>query len=509
MTRPQSSYPGVNPWRGSAGVTPREYPRYGNATGLIMIRLVLLMVLAFGGWSFSRVARNVYTCYRLDLDEPIRHLQPVTVTDVNGENRVLSGPAWLNISEVPPALIAALVDSEDRRFFERDGAIDARAIARAVWAIVRGHREGASTLQMQAVRSVYELPGGNFAKSAQRKLLEMIVAVRMDHHYTREQILEIYLNAANFAGVRGLEGAALKYFGKRPKDLSPVQYYWLIGTLPSPTSRSKRDKAHEVVNTIIRKYQKMGVMDEGVTLPPSKPFPWGKPRRSSDSLPPGLQAEIERAAGAELLGRAREIGGADISVTLDFKLQHRLQIALSGWIARLAPEVAPGSEKDVDGAGIVIDATTGRVLACVGSRNADRPWSCATQSLRPTGSNIKGPILASAYEEGVTNSDELIEDAPLKPQVVKGMPTNKPWPANADGRYLGFLIPQEAFALSRNPIFVLLGDRSRKTLDSFLRGTHMGSVVPGNPAQFLGTAPVSLIHLAAAYATFLDGGIYH
>ncbi len=473
----------------------------------IKLSPVILVVFTGATWPF---ARNVWHCaFKVNIEAAFQRLQPTTATDTNGETHILSGELWVPLHEVPEEMRLALVISEDERFGTRTGAIDVIAVGGALKDATLGHARGASTLWMQAVRSAGMLPGDNYARSWQRKVCEMVVASRLANHISRERLLELYFNTANFGGQIGLRAAARKFFNKSPESLTPWESYYLVGTLPAPQRYGKPDQAAQVLAKMVKKFQGAGKVDTNLGPGPDPVLTFRKGRQTpATELPLGLQAEVLRAVGPEWMDRARQAGGEDFALTLDFALQRRLQEALSAGLRTLAPQFAPDSSPNIEGAVIVLDATDGAVLACVGSRDPQRPWSCATQSERPLGSIYKGPILAAAFEGRVITAEELLADAPLDPKTVGGVPTGKPWPANADGRYLGMLCPEEAFALSRNPVFVQLGHRSRQPLDAFLRATHIGSVAPGKPAQFLGTAPTSLLHVAGAYATFVNGGEY-
>ena len=488
---------------------PRSVPHRVFRLAWVLIKVSPIVLGIFTGttWPF---ARNVWHCaFDVDIDATFRRLQPLTATDVSGQTRILSGEPWVSLQEVPEEMRLALVISEDQRFGERAGAIDVIALGGALKDAALGHPRGASTLWMQAVRSAGMLPGDNYARCWQRKFCEIVVASRLARRISRERLLQLYFNTGNFGGQIGLRAAARGFFNKQPASLTPWECYYLVGTLPAPQRYGKPSQAARVLEKMVKKFQGAGKVDANLRLGRGQLLNFRRGKRSQHTeLPIGLQGDVLRAVGPEWMDRARNIGPADFSLTIDFALQRKLQEALTAGLQTLAPQLAADRSQNIEGAVVVLDPTRGAVLSCVGSRNAQRQWSCATQSERPLGSNIKGPILAAAFEGRTTTAEELLADAPLDPQSMAGVPTDKPWPANADGRYLGMVCPEHAFALSRNPVFVQLGNRSRRPLDLFLRATHLGHVEPGKPAQFLGTAPASLLNVAGAYATFVNGGEY-
>src|SRR5262249_12614786 len=158
---------------------------------------------------------------------------------------------------------------------------------------------------------------------------------------------------------------------------------------------------------------------------------------------------------------------------------------------------------------VVLDAQTGAILACVGSRNPDRPFSCATQAKREMGSPIKALTLATVIEAGTKRLGSTVNDAPLDPASMIGIPTKRPWPANAEGKSRGWLRLNEALAYSRNPVFVQLGHENRTALDALLRATDLGGLEKDTPAQFIVGKGARLVSLAGAYAPFVNDGVWH
>ena len=457
----------------------------------------------------------IHHCATLDLNTAYRSRLPVTMTDASGTTRIIEGEAWLKLDEVPKELIIALVAAEDKRFWTREWGVDPWALLRSIYQTLTGNTMGGSTLHMQSARSGYDLPGGSMDRSLTRKVLEMIVAVRLSEKFSKEQILEIYLNCANFAGEKGLKAAARKFFNcTSPRELTGPQIIWLISTLPRPNARAKEantGKALERVQTTANKIILNGgynPTDIGLRAGGQK-LDFERGRMARD-LPFGLFSDVRRTFSAEEWKELKMLGGADVELTFDLALQARLQETLTAGMASLAPLLLPSAPAELKAAFVVLDAETGAVLACISSRNAHDEYSFATQAQREPGSTMKAFEFAVAIESGAERADTMVNDAPLAPGTLKGMPAGRlRWPANADGRYLGLMTLADAFARSRNPVFVKLGDAHRAPLDTLLRAMNVGYVEADKPAQFIVGRPVTLMEWTAAYAAFANNGVWH
>lgn len=509
--RPSSSTTAPRPTRAGRAPQPRRGRPLRNLRAALQL-FIAILAFCFGHWCLAHWS-DIRHCLTLDLHSAYRSQLPVTVTDASGIKRILAGEPWCTLGEVPPELLRALVAAEDKRFWSRWAGVDGRALLRAFWQSLRGQSQGGSTLPMQCARSSFDLPGGSMSRSLTRKFLEMIVATRLEHEFTKEQILELYLNTANFGGQKGLRAAARKYFNRAPRELQPPQFLWLISTLPRPTGRGKEAdtvKALERVQTTASKIvQDARVSPAAIGLYPGDQeldFTRGRSRRE---LPAGLAGEIRRSFTPQSWNEVRQLGGANVTLTLDFGLQSALQSALTADTATLARKLLPSNPDDLMASLVVLDARTGAVLACLGSRNRDAELSCATQSSREPGSTLKPFELATALEAGNQRPDSVVYDLPIAPGALAGMPVQGAWPGNADGRYLGAITLQTAFERSRNPVFVAISDTIRTPLDTMLRRMHIGYVQPETPAQFIVGRPVTLLDLTAAYAPFANGGEWH
>ncbi len=302
-----------------------------------------------------------------------------------------------DLERTDPVFLARLIRIEDARFAAH-GGVDPLAVARAgLAAAIHGHpTSGASTLTMQTVRLLTPRP-----RTLTAKAIEMVRAVQLEAHFSKPQILALYLTLAPYGGnLEGVRAASLAYFGHEPASLTNGEQALLIALPQSPEAR-RPDRhpaaARAARATVLAKMVRARILDAAAAAEANaEPLP----RRG---FFPGL---AWHAAGE--LARAAPPGQASVATTIDADLQSRLET--------LAARTAAGQGAKADVAILVVDIRTRAVRAAVGSAGIDRPggWIDITRALRSPGSALKPLIYGFAFDDGIIAPDSQIDDAPRR-----------------------------------------------------------------------------------------------
>ncbi|MCF8879252.1 penicillin-binding protein 1A [Hyphobacterium sp. SN044] len=423
----------------------------------------------------------------------------ITLLDRNGEILDIRGPRYappVRADELPPHVIQAFLAIEDRRFFRHHG-VDLRATVRAVLANMRagGSVQGGSTITMQLVKNLLLTP----ERSIRRKVQEMRLAWALERQLTKTEILELYLNRIYLgAGAYGLEAAARRYFDKSAADLNLAEAAMIAG-LPQAPSRldplgnlpAARDRAAEVLFAM----EAAGFITEtqrhAALLEPATP----------------VRTRDENAPSPEIFGYVfdyalqlvqEELPGAPndlvIQTTIDPELQADAQSAVHALLE------AEGEAERAGQAALVSLTPDGAIRAMVGGRDyGDSQFNRAVQARRQPGSSFKPIVFAAAIEAGLSPFTAYTDE----PIDLDG------WsPRNFGGTYRGRVTMREALRRSINTVAAQIADEIGidRVVDM---GRRLGieSELPELPAVSLGTAEVTLLELAGAYATFANDGV--
>lgn len=402
---------------------------------------------------------------------------------------------WVPLSAIASPAVLALVASEDQRFFEHDG-VDALAVARALWLnAVRPERYGASTLTMQLARMVFS-PGA--PRSPWNKLRETVLALRIEHVLSKQQILEQYLNRAYYGrGAYGIEAAAERYFGKPAAALSTGEAT-LLAVLPR--SPSRYDPIARLPLALDRRSHVLELLVAQGKLSAEQ-----AQRTAAQPLAPALHAQPSLAPHFvdHVLAQLREQDPAwsgRVRTTLDASLQALLE-------RRVAEHVASLVEQDVSQAGVVVlDTASGEVLAMVGSagyHTTDNGQLNITTWRRYPGSALKPFVYGTAIDNGASPATLAYDvyDVPSR-YHVRDLPPREHGPA----RY------REALAGSYNLAAVHVLERvgEARVLERLRRAGVFE--LPGQAPDYglrlaLGNTKVRLLDLASAYGAFARGGL--
>jgi 1A family penicillin-binding protein len=382
-------------------------------------------------------------------------------------------------------LARAIVAIEDRRFYEHPG-VDLRGLARAA---VRntsagGTREGGSTITQQLVRMLYL----SQERSLRRKVQEAMLALWLEAHLTKDEILSTYLNTAYFgAGVYGADAAAKRYFGKAAKDLTVSEAAMLAGLVRAPSQLAPHrnfNGAQGRAAQVLEAMAETGAISPG-NAQDAKRHP--AQLRIPAETPEGANYFIDIAAAEtrRLIGS----GPTDVKTrtTLDLNLQN---VAESVVARRLDAE---GKTKRVSQAALVALAPDGAILAMVGGRDyAESQFNRVTQAKRQPGSLFKLFVYLTALRGGA-RPDTMMVDRPV--QIGE-------WePENYGGRYRGPVTLRSAFANSINTVAVQVADTvGIPAVISTAKSLGIQSELPNVPSLALGSAEVTLLEMTQAFA---------
>jgi penicillin-binding protein 1C len=406
---------------------------------------------------------------------------------------------WIPLAEMDPSLLVAFVAAEDRRFFTHPG-VDARALGRALLANVRARRvvSGASTIPMQLARLLHPMP-----RSLPGKVVQAFWALRLDAHFSKQVILEQYLNRVPLGqGTLGVEEAAALYFGASARDLSTGQAALLAGLAGAPSrdnplvSQARATERRARVLTRMRRAGSVSAVeaDQAAQEPPLMPSARGA------FLAPHFTAALLQRLAAE----GREPGGA-VHTPLDLPLQ----VALEAEVRHTVQTMRAQGVKHA--AAVVLDNATGGILAWVGSPDFFEPTSGQVDmviSPRQPGSALKPFLYGLAFDRGYTPASVLPDIA-----TVYQTSTGPYAPRNYDRRFHGPVRAREALGSSFNLPAVELASRlgpaellltlQRAGFASLDRdATHYGLGLA------LGNGDVTLLELANGYRAIAGGGVW-
>jgi len=415
------------------------------------------------------------------------------------EDRVL-----VRLDQVPPLLVNGLLTVEDRDFYQHHG-ISPRAIARALWANLRaGHTvQGGSTLTQQLVKNFFL----SSERTLARKLHEAIMALLLEWHYAKDEILDAYLNEIYLGqdGRRAIHGFGLAsrfYFGRPLAQLRPEQVALLVALVKGPSYYDPRrfpERARARRNLVLKLLMEQGVLEPSQAAAAAA-RPLGVTPRAASGVTerPAYMDLVRRQLRRDYSDEDLRSEGLRIFTSLDPVVQQAAETALSGQLARL-----PGEE--LQGASITVDVDSGEVLAVVGGRDPRfAGFNRALDAQRPIGSLVKPAVYLTALASGDYTLASLLDDGPLRLDLGGG----ELWqPQNFDHRSHGQVPLFEALAQSYNLASARLG--LALGLPAVLDTLHALGIrreLPAYPAQLLGAASLSPLEVAQMYHTLAAGG---
>ncbi len=450
-----------------------------------------------------------------------------TVFDVDG--KIYSRLAGANrivvpINEVSPYFINALIAREDTRFYKH-GGLDPRGVARAVFRNITSSsvKEGASTITQQLARNSLPLGGRNL----RRKMLEAMVALRIERQFTKEQILELYVNRIYFgSGCYGIETASQAYFGKNASKLNLSEAAVLAGLIRSPNRFSPLNHPEAAAaqrNSVLERMVELKQISARDAEQARATRVTSNPKRLPQIQENYAMDAVQRDLNILLTSEQIDFGGLYIYTTLDPTVQHAAEQSLESHLSQVerqrgfrhptrASYRAPAEGEDaampyLEGAVVVIDNSSGGIRALVGGRDYEQ--SKFNRALPPAnrqvGSSFKPFVYALAFSRGLLPG-AFIDDGPIQPGEIRG---GGNWsPGNSDNTYNGVQPASYGLIHSRNTMSVRIGeivgaDDVQKTASSL----GLGENIPRGPATYIGSFETDLKDLTTAYTVFPNAGV--
>lgn len=434
-------------------------------------------------------------------------LEPMVIGGIyptQNEDRIL-----IQLKEAPPHLIDALLATEDQQFYNHIG-ISVRGILRAVWVNMTSGsvRQGGSTLTQQLVKNFYL----SDERSLSRKINEAIMALLLEWHYSKNEILETYLNEVNLGqqGTRSVNGfglAAQYYFGQPISELSLPQVALLVGMVKGPSyynPRRQPERALERRNVVLD-----NLYNEGLISAPDRDAARLKPLgviehpTAATNLYPDFIDLVRRQLRDSYPPEVLTSQGLRIFTTLDPQVQDAAEAALASTLARLHAQGKALSS--LEGVVLAADVHTGALRALVGGSGLYTGYNRATDASRQVGSLLKPVIYLTALETGNYTWASRIDDGPVEVASNDG----KVWqPQNYDQQSHGMVSLQTALAHSYNQATVRLG--MTVGLPAFMQTLQQLGVAENlkpYPSLLLGALNLTPMQILQLYQTLLSGGV--
>ena len=459
---------------------------------------------------------------------------------------------FTSLDQIPINIQNAAIASEDRRFYSHWG-IDSRSILRAVIVniINLGYEQGFSSISQQVARTLYDAIG--FKKTITRKIKEIITAIQIERTYTKDEILEMYLNNVHFGhGTYGVQAASKRYFTKDAGSLTLGESAMLIGILPAPARFSPinhPERAHYKRNVVLRVMRDEKFITKSMYAEARSIDSENISKIQSKGIAPYFTEYIRRTMEKEddKLGVNIYRDGLKIHTTLDTRLQKLAESSLMDAIKRnqeilnkrlfndeeefsnlaylgIFPEdtVKMMMQGDsslyeelrnkllVQGAFVALDPTTGSILAMVGGRpDYHDQYNRAVQAKRQPGSVFKPFVYATAIDNGYSVSKQLLNQ-PLVLRVLNSDGSWEKWmPRNYDGTTSGLTTLREGIRRSINLVAVRVVKELVPALEVKNMAERMGITtdIRAVDAIALGTSEVFLLEVVNAYSAFSNKGL--
>lgn len=411
----------------------------------------------------------------------------------------------IQLQDLPPALVNTLVAVEDRAFYDHFG-ISPRGIARAIKTNIQSGRmaQGGSTLTQQLVKNYFL----SNERTLKRKAQEALMAILLEMHYSKDQILEAYLNEIYFgqAGRRAIHGVALAsrfYFAKSVKELEIEEIALLIGIIKGPSFYSPfrhPERAQQRRNVVLQLMQDLNIIDQQQRiLAQGKPIMVASARRGGQREYPAFIELVKKQLQQDYRLQDLQHEGLKIYTTLDPWLQDSAERSVQNHLNRLP------NNKGLEAAAVITSVDGGEVRAIVGSRNVRYfGFNRALKAKRAIGSLAKPAVYLAALTSGRYQWNSIISDDP----VTIGGQDGKVWqPQNYDKKSRGNILMVDGLSQSLNQATTRLGMRVGlgHVIDIFQQ-LGVQQEIPPYPSILLGTINLTPLEVTEMYQTLASGG---
>lgn len=463
-----------------------------------LIRRAIYWMLVLGLWGAMGVGA-IFLYYGAQMPSATTWAIPerppnIKIVAMDGSviaNRGATGGEALSLEDMSPYLPEAVISIEDRRFYYHFG-FDPIGLARAVVTnIISGHTvQGGSTLTQQLAKNLFLSPDRTLA----RKVQEVLLAIWLEHKFTKDQILAMYLNRVYFgANAYGVEAAARRYYNKPARDLTLMEAATIAGLLKAP---SRLSPAHDPAAAKARAEVVLGAMKESgyITADEMTSAINAAPVKAKSYLsgPGQYVADMVMDHLPEMLGHPIN-EDLVVDTTIDPRLEAEAGDAISNAIDK------EGSRLRVSQGALVSLDGSGAIRAIVGGKDyAESQYDRAYKAKRQPGSAFKPFVYATALEQG-SRPDSIMTDGPIK--------IGNWTPENYEKRYNGPVTLTYGLANSLNTIAAqLVMQVGPNNVIKLAHRMGIDSELQPNASIALGTSEVTLMELTSAYAPFMNGG---
>lgn len=448
-----------------------------RAGGITLKKFLFLLFLAFFILSFT-IPLMIYNRYTVNLPAPQNRIPTSLVVEYSDGTPLYSPKTvWIDFEDIPALVKDSIIVSEDKRFYTHSG-VDLIGIARALFTILTTDEiQGGSTITQQLARTLYLTQ----ERTWKRKIKEAFIAIWLEQNYSKNEILEMYINSVYLGnGVYGFPAAAKFYFNKTLEQLTPLEVAMLTATLRSPEKANPLMELNkDFTKNVLRKMKEAGFLTE---LEYSRALEELKNIniRSTNNFARSFDQDLFWMIVTELKELGFELGdlrsGFRVRTTIDKKLQELLMsnITKDQW------------------AGLIVEHSTGKIRAAYGLG--------IINGRRQVGSAIKPFYYYLAFMAGY-NLDDTLPDEPIK--------IGRWEPENFDKKFRGKVTIEYALAHSLNiPSINLFLKLGQGTVMNFLKNTLMISgFYPNDATLALGTLETSLVDIAQGYSAIFTGGL--
>ncbi|HEV2055949.1 MAG TPA: PBP1A family penicillin-binding protein [Methylomirabilota bacterium] len=500
---------------------PRSKPLKRRRRWLRLLLVPMVVVVAVGVlaagvsafWVLTILPRSLPSVTQLESLEPsvgskVYDENDEPITEFHVERRI-----FVTLGQMPQALKQAVIATEDARFYSHFG-VDPMGIARAVYQNFRRGRivEGGSTITQQLAKVLFLTPD----RSLDRKLKEAVLAIELERRYSKDRILEMYLNQIYFGhGAFGVEAASRTFFGKGVSELAPAECALLAGLPKAPATYSPFEHPEAAMRR--RAIVLTRMVDTGAMKPSQAKrlaevaldlVPPERRRTTGQYYLEYVQQYLEAQYGADLVFK----GGLHVYTTLSPAMQLKAEASLRDGLRALetrrassAGKNAPAPERP-EGALLALEPQTGYIRAMVGGYDFFKSeFNRAVQAHRQPGSAFKPFVYMAALESGQTPAS-VVDDSPIQYPLAGG----KIWkPDNYDRKFRGPITYQRALEESINVAAIKVQERTgiRRTVD-IARRLGVDSPLQENLSIALGTSDLTLLELTSAYGALANQGTW-
>lgn len=443
---------------------------------------------------------GIYTYCYISPKVEINKAQSYYLYDINEMPVSQNNDDWVSLNKISPHLIKATISTEDKHFYKHIG-FDYLRIGKAIITNItnKSKSEGASTITQQYARNLFL----NFDKTWKRKIDEALLACKLEIHYTKDEILEGYLNTINYGGVFGIQSASKYYFGKDAKNLSLEEATMLAGIPQSPNNYSpvknyKLAKERQKIVLLLMKNNNTITNEEYTKALDTELTIIGKTEEEGlKSINYFRDAVLNELNTLSTIPQSViETGGLKIYTTLDIEAQKDLENAVYSYIEE-------GTE--VQTAGVMMNPNTGGVMAIIGGNDyTQTQYNRAISSKRQVGSTMKPLLYYTALESGFTSSSSFTSE-----KTTFTFSEGKTYsPKNYNDNYAEGPISMAAAISYSDNIYAVkthlfLGENMLLNTAKRLGITSKMSAIP---SLALGTEEISLLEMTAGYSAFANLG---